>query len=72
MVGPARPDDAELTPEEYKRLADAINRMSPKERKRLAKAIKGLSPEGRRQLAQVVKRQLAGKATGAQVIKRGR
>jgi hypothetical protein len=62
----------ELTPEEYKRLAEAMNRLSPKERKRLAEAVKGLSPEGRRQLAQVVKRQLAGKATGAQVIKRGR
>jgi len=71
MAGPAKTGD-ELTPEEYKRLADAMNRLSPKERKRLAKAIKGLSPEGRRQLAQVVKRQLAGQATGSQVVRRGR
>jgi hypothetical protein len=52
--------DGGLTPEEQRRLAEAINRMTPKERKRLAKAMKRLTPDGRRQLADVLKRQLAG------------
>ena len=52
--------DGGLTPDEQRRLAEAINRMTPKERKRLAKAMKRLTPEGRRQLADVLKRQLAG------------
>jgi hypothetical protein len=51
--------DVGLTPEEQRRLAEAINRMTPKERKRLDKMMKRLTPEGRRQLADVVKRQLA-------------
>ncbi len=55
--------DGGLTPEEQRRLADAINRMTPKERKRLAKAMKRLTPDGRRQLADVLKRQLAAPAT---------
>jgi len=64
--------DVGLTPEEERRLAEAINRMTPKERKRLAKAMKRLTPEGRRQLADVVKRQLAGVGTLSQATKHPR
>jgi hypothetical protein len=71
MTARSRPDSG-LTPEEQKRLAEAINRMTPAERKRLAKAMNRLTPEGRRQLAEVVKRQLARKGTASQLTKNAR
>jgi hypothetical protein len=71
LSAPAKTADG-LTPEEYKRLAEAINSMTPKERKRLAKAMKHLTPEGRRQLAEVVKRGLAGKGPVSQLTKHAR
>jgi len=61
-----------LTPEEQRRLAEAINRMTPKERKQLANAMKRLTPEGRRQLTDVVKRRLAGMGTQSQATKHAR
>jgi hypothetical protein len=58
--------------EEDKRLAEALNRLSPKERKQLAKAMKRLTPESRKQLTEALKRQLAGKGTAPQAIRRAR
>ena len=71
MTAPAKPE-AGLTPQEQKRLAEAMNRLTPEERKRLAKAVKRLTPQQRRQLVAVVKRQLAKKGTASQLTKRAR
>ena len=61
---PSRTDTA-LTPEEGKRLTEAINRLPKKQRKRLAQAVQRLNPEERKQFIQAVKRQLAAKGTAA-------
>jgi hypothetical protein len=61
-----------LTPQESKRLAEAINGMTPKERKRLAKAMKHLTPEERRQLVEVVKRGMAGRGPASQLTRHPR
>jgi len=71
LSAPAKRESG-LTQDEYKQLAEAINRMTPKERKRLAKAMKHLTPEGRRQLDELVKRQLAGNGTGSQLARHSR
>lgn len=66
VTAPAKPE-AGLTPQEQKRLAEALNQLTPESRKRLAKVVKHLTPEQRRQLLAVVKRQLAKKGTASQL-----
>jgi hypothetical protein len=62
--------DAALTPDESKRLVQAINRLPKKERKRVTNAMQKLNPQERQQFILSVKRQLAAKGTGSQAAKR--
>jgi hypothetical protein len=61
-----------LTPEESKKFAQAMKRLTPEQRQRIAAAVQRLNPEQRRQLVQELKRDLAGKRTASQRIKRTR
>jgi hypothetical protein len=65
---PAKPE-AGLTPQEQKRLAEALSQMTPKERKRLVKAVKRLTPAQRMQFVAVVKQQLAKNGKASQLTR---
>ena len=67
---PATPGTA-LTPQEQKRIADMMGRMSPKDRKRLLKSVKRMTPEQRQRFVAILKQQLA-KQGPAAATKRAR